>query len=80
MTKQDFAVRGLLIPGIIGVVLIILGAFICWTDSSLEFWLSYMKGAPVEVPIWVSGLFAIVSNGFGLMFNVITSIFRAFVL
>lgn len=64
--------------GIFGV-LILLAIFISicfWTDRSLDFWLTYLKGTETNCPFWLSALVTIISNGLGLLFNVITEIAR----
>lgn len=47
-----------------------------WTDRSLEFWLSYSKGSPVEVPQWLSFILTIVLNGVILLANIVSEIIR----
>ena len=39
---------------IIGLFVLIGGLMSNWTDSNLDFWLSYLKGSEVNSPFWVS--------------------------
>lgn len=44
--------------------------YVGWTDTNLEFVLKR------EVPNFISGLLAIISNVFGLIFNIVVSLMR----
>lgn len=50
-----------------------------WTDRNLEFWLSYLKGHPVDVPFWMSFIMTLVLNGVALALNVVGEILRLLV-
>lgn len=63
----------LLCISVIPLVIYILGS---WTDSNLEFWLSYYKGIPVSVPLWLSMLLSLVLNGVIVLLNLISEIVR----
>lgn len=45
-----------------------------WTDSNLEFWLSYIAGHPVDVPYWISFLLTLVTSIFGVAGNLIMEV------
>ena len=47
-----------------------------WTDRNLDYWLTAMKGAPVDVPMWLSVALAIVLNGVALLLNVVGELLR----
>jgi hypothetical protein len=61
------------------IVLIILSVFpllALWTDSNLDFWLSYISHKPVDIPYLLSLLITVVLNGVIILANVILSILR----
>lgn len=64
--------------GILGIVAAIL-LVSWWTNSNLDFWISYFKGHAVHVPYFLSVLLTIVLNGVDVLLNVIASIARYFV-
>lgn len=41
----------LLIAGFILAVVALFALFVLWTDRNLDFWISYFKGAPVDINI-----------------------------
>lgn len=47
-----------------------------WTDRSLEFWLSYTKGKPVDVPQWLSFVLTVVLNAVILTANIVSELIR----
>jgi len=47
-----------------------------WTDGNLEFVLSQLKGHEIKIPFWISSLIALLSNGLGLIFNIICWIWK----
>ena len=70
--NKDLAI----IIGSITAVMTFLILLMMWTDRNIEFALSYFKGAPVEVPFWISGLATIILNVIVMMFNVVCEIAR----
>lgn len=50
-----------------------------WTDRSLDFWISYVKGHEVDAPYWVSLVASIVLNGVIVGLNILSEIARLFV-
>jgi len=63
---------GLLIQVMVGIFV----ALTFWTDRTLEFWLSYFKEAPIDVPWYLSALATLVSNGLSVPINVVSEIAR----
>ena len=47
-----------------------------WTDRTLDFWMTYAKGATVDVPFWLSFIMTIVLNGAMMLVNILTELFR----
>ncbi len=47
-----------------------------WTDRNLEFYLSLIKGEPVEVPYWISLVTTIILNAIIVVVNIIGEIVR----
>ena len=47
-----------------------------WTDRTLDFWMTYAKGAPVDVPFWLSFIMTIILNGAMMLVNILTELFR----
>ena len=57
----------------------VIGVFVAlsfWTDRNLDFFVSYFKGSPVDVPFWLSALVTILLNGLILVANIIAEIVR----
>ena len=50
--------------------------FSFWTQSNLNFWLSYFKGTAVYVPYWLSFLLTLVLNGVIFVANLVASLAR----
>lgn len=74
--KKGFTLVELLICLAIIAVLCLIPAYVVWTDGNLDYIVSLIKGKSVNVPMWLSAIFAIVSNGVGLLFNIIVSIIK----
>ena len=47
-----------------------------WTGHNIDFVMSAIKGHQVHVPMWLSSIAAILSNGIGLVFNIVVEIFK----
>lgn len=47
-----------------------------WTDSNLEFWLSYFKGEAINVPMWLSVLITIILNGVIVVANIVSELLQ----
>jgi hypothetical protein len=45
-----------------------------WTEGSLEFWLTYLKGQPVDIPFYLAVIVSVALNGAVIPFNVITMV------
>jgi uncharacterized protein with PQ loop repeat len=58
---------------VFGLVLWLLSS---WTDRNLDFWFSYFKGTPVDIPMWISVIATIVFNGPGIIINLIAEILK----
>lgn len=50
--------------------------FTLWTDRNLDYIVSYFKGHPVDVPMWLSFLTTVALNAVTLLFNVICEILK----
>ena len=61
----------------IWVIIIVPVAF--WTQRSLDFWTTYLKGQEVEVPYWLSFAVTLVFNAVIVALNVITEVIRLFI-
>ena len=59
-------------------VLIATTAMSFWTDSNLDFWASYFKGTPTDVPFWLSWV-ATIFLPVSVPGNVFASVARFFV-
>lgn len=57
------------------IVLIFIGLTF-WTDRTLDFWCSYFSGHTINIPLWLSALTSIISNGVMLILNIISEIVR----
>ena len=58
------------------VILIASPLLAFWTNRTLEGILTYVRGAPTEVPYWLSLVATIVFSKIVLAINVITELFR----
>lgn len=72
---RNTSCAGLLV--LAAIVFALIWVLSLWTDRNLEFWLSYWKGQPVEVPGWLSFLATFILNGIILLANTIGEIARA---
>ena len=59
---------------IIGLVIYGSYWFAVWTDHNLDFWISYFKGHPVHVPLWLAFILGCALNCIALAANVIAEI------
>lgn len=48
----------------------------CWTDRTLEFWLTHFSGHTVHVPFWIDFLITLVANGVMFALNIISELAR----
>jgi len=62
--------------GFIGFILLIPVLIAGWTEKSLEFWLTMLKGEQVDVPYILAFALTLVTNVFGLAFNIITELVK----
>lgn len=46
-----------------------------WTDRNLDFWFSYFKGTPVDVPQWISFLTTLLAP-VALVGNILMELFK----
>jgi hypothetical protein len=61
---------------------LVLGVFYLvglWTDRTLDFWLTYFKGADVDCPFWLSLLVSVLLNAVILGLNIISEVARLLV-
>lgn len=58
--------------GFIGfaIIIAILTAMCWWTDSNIDYWLTYSKGVETDCPFWLSCIATFVGNGVALVFNI----------
>ena len=75
--KKGFTLIELMIAVFMVVVIpaMLIGA-VLWTDRSMDYALTWFKGVPVNCPMWLSTLVAIVGNGVTLVFNIAMEIAR----
>lgn len=66
----------LLASGVMLLVVTIIYLLSLWTDRSLEFWLSRIKGMPVDVPLWMSFLATLLLNGMIVLLNLVSELVR----
>lgn len=77
MKKNGYTIVEILIVIVIlGLIFAVVPLLGFWTDRNLDFWLSQMKGHPVNVPYWLSLVLTIVTNGLAIIANVIAEIAR----
>ena len=68
-----------IIVGLVGFSVLISGVMSNWTDSNLDFWLSYLKGSEVNSPFWVSIILIFIAPLL-LLANIVMSLLRLVVL
>lgn len=67
---------GLIIFGVfLAFIVLVVILLSMWTDRSLEFWFAYFNHQ-VDIPLWMSAIVTIVTNGLSVVFNILTEIFR----
>jgi len=71
-----FTSLGTLVFTIIAILVVLIVPISFWTDRTLDFWLTYFKGNPIDVPFWLSMLATLIFNGFILAVNIISEIVR----
>lgn len=47
-----------------------------WTDSNLDFWISFLKKSTVNIPFWMSYIVTVFCNGFIIPINIILSLLK----
>ena len=57
------------------VMAALFAGLVLWTDRNLDFWLTVQKGAPVDVPLWLSALASIFAP-FAVLGNIVGEIAR----
>ena len=57
----------------IGVLLLFVSG---WTETNLEYWLTMIKGQPVDVPYWIAACLTFFTNVFGLIFNLVSELLK----
>lgn len=62
---------------VVAIILVLLVSL--WTNSNLDFWLTYFKGHEIHIPYWLSVLLTVALNGVIFVANVIASIARYFI-
>lgn len=67
--------KGLWLVAVV-VFVVVLTPLSIWTDRTLDFWVSYIRGSPVDVPFVLSLLVTIVGNGVILLVNVVSEVAR----
>lgn len=53
------------------IVLAITGLVALWTQSNLDFWISYFKKEAVNIPYWIAFLLTALTNVFGIIGNIV---------
>jgi hypothetical protein len=75
-SKGNVVVSVLLAVGAVSILPLIVWFLSLWTDRNLEFWFEYLKGTPVDVPMWMSVIVTIVLNGVIVAANILTELFK----
>lgn len=57
----------------------IIAAVTMWTDRNMDYWVTYLKEEPTDVPYWVSFVVTFVLNGFILFLNTVAEVAKLFV-
>lgn len=67
--------------GLTGILIMIglLLAVSVWTERSLEFVLSALKGSPINIPYWLSVIITLIFNTVAVVFNIIVELIRIFI-
>lgn len=76
MKKGYTLVELIIVIAMLLVVPALIWGVTMWTDRSLDFVLTALKGHPVHCPMWLAAIVSIVGNAFTLLFNVVVEIFR----
>lgn len=71
--KKGFTIVELII---VVMVFVLIPIITMWTDRSLDFVLTAIKGHVVHCPMWLAFIAALAGNGFTLVFNIVVEIFR----
>ena len=59
------------------VVVIGIGTILTlWTDRNLDYALTWIKGQPVNCPMWLSFIAALIGNGVTVVFNILMELAR----
>ncbi len=74
--KKGYTMVKVLIVVIIVVAICCIPLYVSWTDSNLDYAVSWLKDKPTNVPMWLSAIFAFIFNGVGLAFNIIVTILK----
>ena len=63
---------------IIGIAfyIAIMGGAATWTDRSLEYLLTELKGEPVDVPLWIDFAINVVAGPAVITINILTELIR----
>lgn len=64
---------------IFAFLLTILSIIAIWTDRTLDFWCTYFKGEPIDVPFWISLIVTWVFSGIIFAINIISEVIRLIV-
>ena len=74
---RDIPIVLFFVSAVIISVIIFLGyEYIKWTDSNLEYFVSYLKNRPVKIPFWLSTVLVLLTNVCTLVFNIICEIVK----
>lgn len=47
-----------------------------WTDRTLDYWLSFIKGCDVDVPFFISAIISIVCGYVMIIINIVSELIR----
>lgn len=73
--KRAFPIIEVLMVLVAGGLLAVIPVLAIWTDRTLDFWVSYVKGEEVDVSYWLALLVTIVAP-FALTVNILSEIAR----
>lgn len=68
-----------MIAFIFSIIIGMIVAISFWTDRTLDFWFTYFKGEPIDVPYWLSLVTTVLLNGIILAVNILSELARLFV-